>query len=197
MSKRSLHHFWTKLRPIRARYFLAGFLAFGAVFIYAYRNNNLTAIKLRDDVLMVDQQNGDIETALNKLRKFTYTHMNAELSGSNTNIYPPIQLKYRYDRLVQAEKDRVAKANAPIQEAAQAYCATQPPSTGPVTCNQAYVKAHGAKVQTIPDALYKFDFASPIWSPDLAGWSLLVSSLFLLLFVVRFSLERWLQQQLH
>jgi hypothetical protein len=49
---------------------------------------------------------------------------------------------------------------------------------------------HGQTPAPISAALYKFDFVSPNWSPDLAGWSLVLSALFLLAFIVSFTLER-------
>lgn len=197
MDKKRLHHLWTKLRPLNHWYFLALFLVFGLIFIFSYRQNNLTALGLRDEVLKVDKENGDVEAELRKLRAYTHGHMNAGLSGGVTNIYPPIQLKYRYERLVEAEKNRVATANAPVIKAAQDYCSKQPPRQTRTPCTEEYVDINGVKVQAIPDGLYKFDFASPIWSPDLAGWSLLASIIFMLLFIVRFSLERWFRYKLH
>jgi protein tyrosine phosphatase len=63
---------------------------------------------LRDKLLVVDQQDGDVELALRELREHIYSHMNSELGGSN--VQQPIQLKYRYERLVNAEKVRVTQA---------------------------------------------------------------------------------------
>ncbi len=199
MSKRKLHHLWTRIRPISYWYFLAGFIIFGLVFVFAYRQNNITALKMRDNVLEVDKQNGDIEAALKGLREFTYGHMNAELSGGANNIYPPIQLKYRYERLVEEQKKRTS---GDTYNEAQRYCEQQMPQGlsggNRISCIQAYVDSHPVQQQvSIPDGVYKFNFASPAWSPDLAGWSLLAALVFLLLFAVRFALEKWLKHQFH
>ncbi len=203
MNKRKLHHQWTRIRPFSSWYFLAAFLFFGLVFTFAYRQNNLTAIKLRDEVLKVDQQNGDVEAALRKLREFTYQHMNADLSGGQNAAYPPIQLKYRYERLMAAEQERVAATSGNLYNDAQKFCEQKFPEgllgASRLPCIQEYLDSHGSgdiKANPVPDALYKFDFASPAWSPDLAGWSLLVSILFLILFIIRFVLERWLRHTL-
>jgi hypothetical protein len=200
MDKKKIHHVWTQIRPISYWYFFAAFLISGIVFVFAYRKNNLTALKLRDNLLQVDKQNGDVEAALKELRQFTYAHMNAGLSGGANNIYPPIQLKYRYERLVQAEKDRVSAENAKIYNEAQNTCEKLYPQglsgRGRIPCIQQYVDSHGVKEQPIPDALYKFDFVSPVWSSDIAGWSLVVSLVFLLLFIVRFGLGKWLKHSL-
>src|SRR5256885_13361455 len=127
MSKKQLKNLWAKIRPLRPRYFLAVVLITGAVSVYALRQNNLTMIHLRSKVATADEQNGDVEAALRNLREFVYSHMNTNLSSGNNPIKPPIQLKYRYDRLVQAEKDKTAASNAQVYTAAQAYCEKQVP----------------------------------------------------------------------
>lgn len=191
---------WAKVRAISSWYFVIGLLIFGITTIVALRHNNLTALKLRDHVYQVDKGNGDVEAALRQLREYVYGHMNTNLSSGPNAIKPPIQLKYRYDRLVAAEKARVNAANAKVYTDAQNYCEQAVPQglsgRGRVPCIQDYVTTHGVKEQAIPDALYKFDFASPIWSPDLAGWSLLLAAIFSLLLVVRLSLEYWLHRYL-
>jgi hypothetical protein len=204
INKRHLHHVWRQLRHVHTSYFLVLTIVFATISVFALRNNNVTALKLRDHVLAVDQQNGDIETALRQLRGYIYGHMNTDLATS-TSVYPPIQLKYRYDRLEQAEADRVAAANTnTVYNDAQTYCErTQPQSfygAGRLGCIQSYIDTHpGGPVATanpIPDSLYKFDFASPTWSPDLAGWSLVLAALFGLLFIIRFVVERWMRWEL-
>src|SRR5664279_288777 len=121
MGKRHLHHLWTRLRAISLWYLLAMCLVSGCVCIYSLRQNNLTMIRLRNQVFAADQQNGNVEGALKNLREFVYAHMNTNLD-SGSGIRPPIQLKYRYERLVQAEKDRVSAANSKIYNDAQTIC---------------------------------------------------------------------------
>ena len=100
MSKRYLHHVWAKLRPYSYWYFLAGFIVFGLLFVFNYRQNNINMIKLRDKVFVADEQNGDIEKSLRDLRSYVYGHMNTRLVSGPNAIKPPIQLKYQYERLV-------------------------------------------------------------------------------------------------
>jgi hypothetical protein len=201
-SKRKLHHIMVILRPISFWYFAAIFLVSLSVGIYALRANNLKAIELRDKLLQVDKENGDVEAALRELREFTYGHMNARLA-SDTGIYPPIQLKYRYERLVQAEKERAAGGSENIYNDAQKYCEQKYPEglsgSNRLPCIKDYVDSRTAAVkdvQEIPDSLYKFDFVSPVWSPDLAGWSLVVAGVSFLLFIVRMLGDWWLRSQL-
>ena len=199
MNKRVLHHFWVRIRPVSYWYFLAAFLVFGITAIYSLRQNNLTAINLRNKVYSVDQNDGDVNGALNNLRSFVFSHMNTNLA-TNNGVYPPIQLKYTYERLQEQQVAQVNSSNAGLYTRAENYCQSQIP-TGfsgryRISCIDGYIQQNGAKIQPIPAALYEFDFQSPFWSPDLAGWSIVASCLFFFLFVVRFILELWLKNRL-
>lgn len=200
MNKRSIHHRLVRLRRVKYAYLLVALLVCGGTFVLAYRYNNLTALRLRDELLRVDKQDGDVESALNKLRHFTYGHMNANLSTGNTGIYPPIQLKYTYERLVEKEQERVDNVNSQFYTEAQLFCEQQVTSTvtiNRVPCIQEYLTSHGGvQARQIPDALYKFDFVSPRWSPDLAGWSLIAFGVISIVLVSRISLDMWLRHQL-
>lgn len=200
MNKRYLHHVWAKLRPVSYWYFLAAFLAFGIIFILSYRQNNIRMIELRDRVFAADEANGDIAGALNDLRQYVYGHMNARLVSGDTAIRPPIQLKHHYERLVNKENERLESQKAALTKEAEQVCRQKFPNTLNVTglapCIEGYVMEKATAKQEIPKELYQFDFVSPRWSPDLAGWSLVLAAIFGLLFIVRYSLERWLSHEL-
>ncbi len=196
MNKRKLHHTHKQLRFINAWYFAVAAIIFLIIGVNALRNNYRTMVDLRQKVTAADQKGSDVQKPLNELRAFIYTHMNTNLSSGNVAIKPPIQLKNHFERLVAAEKERVKQATPAIAAAAETTCQQQFPASGPnvarITCVQNYMSANAAKEQTIPSELYKFDFKSPSWSPDLAGISLLLSGVFFVLFVLRFATERWL-----
>lgn len=200
MHKRAIHHFWTKIRPVGYGYFLGAFIMCGSVTLLALRQNNLNALRLRDKVVQTDEQNGDVEAALRELRTYVHSHMNTSLASGPGSIKPPVQLKYRYERLQRAEKERVSKLNEKVYTDAQTECERRIPSgtiAGRVPCVQEYVSRNTVREQPIPDALYKFDFQPPLWSPDLAGFSLLLTFIFFALFIIRFILEQWLKASLH
>lgn len=148
---------------------------------FALRHNNQRMVELRQAVYQADEHNGDVESALRELRQYVYSHMNTDLSAGNNAVYPPIQLKYTYERLLAAEQEKARQENEQIYTEAQAHCERLHPesySGGPrVPCVRDYVAERGIKVKTIPDSLYKFDFVSPKWTPDFAGWSLVVTVL--------------------
>lgn len=199
MNKRRLHHFWTKFRGIRPYYFLALFLASGVVCIFALRANNEHMVKLRDAVFAADKAGTDVQTPLRALQSYVTSHMNTELATGPSSVYPPIQLKYTYDRLVQAEGNQIAATNSQLYSQAQAYCEAQNhvdfSGHNRVPCIEQYVESHSTiKFAQIPAALYEFSFVSPRWSPDLAGWSLLATILFGLAFLLALVTRRWFKR---
>lgn len=187
--KKQLYRFWTFLRPIKVWYLVIIFVCLLGLTVFALRQNNQRMIVLRDAVYQADEQNGDVEGALRDLRQHVYTHMNTSLSTGNTAVYPPIQLKYTYERLLAQQQESVKQANEQIYTEAQRHCEQLHPesySGGPrVPCIRDYVANKGVHVTPIPDSLYKFDFASPVWSPDLAGWSLVATVLCGLIAITR------------
>ncbi|HSX27205.1 MAG TPA: hypothetical protein VLG25_00295 [Patescibacteria group bacterium] len=200
MFNKNINNHWALFRVLSYSFLIVGLIVSGLIFVFAYRQNNITALSLRDKLLEVDKNNGNVELALTELREFTYWHMNANLSGGASNIYPPIQLKYTYERLVATEKQHVINAQKQVTDDANAHCAIAVPQNGPGTnripCITQYIQDHPVKEQPIRDDLYKFDFASPRWSPDRAGWSLVITLIFGLLLASRLILDEWLKHSL-
>ena len=185
MNKQKIFNRSTKIQRALLWIFLILTIFFSVISAYSLRQNNLRAIELRDKLLVADQVNGDVEAALRTLRQHIYSHMNTNLS-SGSNLQFPVQLKYRYERLVAAEKARVDAVNKQIYSQAQSYC-EQKYGGGSlkdqrVPCVQQYINDNGVRAQEISDDLYKFNFVSPVWSPDLAGISMVLAVLFLCLF---------------
>ncbi|HSD55557.1 MAG TPA: hypothetical protein VLA92_00210 [Candidatus Saccharimonadales bacterium] len=190
MDKLELQYIWRRIKPIKPWYLLVAFLLTAFVAVVALRNNNLGMVKLRDAVYKADETNGDVQGALKNLQSYVYSHMNTELSTSD-GVYPPIQLKYTYQRLQQAEADRINNQSDSTYADAQVHCEQQLP-TGfsgrtRVQCIEEYVSSHGSTdtAKKIPDAMYKFNFASPSWSPDVAGFAVAISVILLSLLVLR------------
>ncbi|MFO0920716.1 MAG: hypothetical protein U0451_03525 [Candidatus Saccharimonadales bacterium] len=199
MNKRKFHHYYSKLRDFDTKWLVLAFIISFTVCTYSLRQNNIKAIHLRDDVLLADKQNKDVESALRKLRGHVYSHMNTNLSSGTTSIQHPVQLKYTYERLTQAEKDRVSKINEKIYADAQSICEQKYPvglsGRNRIPCIEAYVAENGAKEQPIQDSLYKYNFVSPGWSADLAGISMVISVVLLILITVKLTLNYWLKSQ--
>lgn len=178
--------------------FLVLLIISALVSLSALRHNNQTMIDLRADVFAADQAGGDVNGTLNKLREYVYGHMNTDLSSGGNAIKPPIQLKYTYERLLEAQQQ--SAGNSQVYTDAQSYCQALIPASvsisgrGRISCVQDYVVNHGVHPTSIPTGLYEFDFVSPTWSPDFAGWSLVVTILLLLGFVWTFLFQKVLKQ---
>lgn len=203
MNKRKLHHKLVVLRRVPLWSFLVVGLVFLLIAVLALRQNNQNMIELREAVFAADEKNADVEGALKDLREYVYGHMNTNLAAGDNAIKPPIQLKHRYDRLVEAEQAKLQSSNGNLYTDAQNYCEANQPGgfsgSNRLDCIRQYLDSHGAADVApvyIPDDLYKFDFVSPAWSPDLAGWSLVLAAVLLSLFVVRLVVEQAIRLQL-
>lgn len=163
--------------------------------------SNSTEAKRRYDILMAaDKAGGDVEKELLSLRNYIYAHMNTTIGAPN-GIKPPIQLKGTYDRLAGAANKKVADANKQLYAEAQSYCEQRFPQgtlqSGRVPCVSDYVSARGVEVQPVSEALYKFDFVSPLWSPDLAGWALIATAVAGFWFIVLLLWHRRIRHHIH
>lgn len=197
MTKLKLHHYWTKIKLVRPWYVLWRLISC-IVSVNALRQNNLTMINLRNDVYQADQHNTDVEQALKNLQAYVVANMNTSLTNGNSSVYPPIQLSYTYERLVEASQSQSQNENTQIYTNAQTYCQQVDPvdfsGHNRVPCIEQYVESHGISVPNISPSLYEFDFVSPTWSPDLAGWSLVASTMLLLLFISLVIAGKWLSK---
>lgn len=189
-----------KTKSIKTVYFLALAIISAVICVFALRANNQHMVKLRDAVYSADKNNTDIQKPLQDLQAYVTTHMNTNLSVGKTSVYPPIQLKYTYERLTESQQEAYAQANQQLYSQAQAYCEQQNSTDfsgrNRVGCIEQYVSSHGGqKPATVSDALYKFAFTTPKWSPDLAGWSMVAAilsgALFVLVFIYRRFAKDW------
>ncbi len=185
---------------------MAAAIVSGTICVFALKANNLQMGQLRNAVFAADEagNNSVTENALRNLRTYVYAHMNTNLSSGPNAVHPPIQLVYTYERL-SAATPPVADTNIEIYTQAQKYCEQAIPNGTSggyrLTCIQAYVKQHGLTTVTpVPKELYQFDFVSAKWSPDLAGWSMVVTVLLALCasvtWVYRYCLRRFSHREL-
>jgi hypothetical protein len=197
MNKRHLHHVWRFYRQIKPWYFVALIVIFGATSLVSLRHNNEHMIQLRDAVYTSDKNSGDVEASLRTLRQYVYAHMNTSLTSGPNAVHPPIQLKYTYERLQQAQASVLGQGNSDLYQEAQDYCDTQTTiGSEVISCIQEYANTHGGSLGNVPDSLYKFDFTSAKWSPDLAGWSMVLTTLSLLGFVISAAYHWWAKKYL-
>lgn len=156
---------------------------------FSLRANNQHMLELRQAVYTADERGSGVQESLVALQSYVVAHMNTKLDSGSSAVYPPVQLKYTYDRLIKARSDKISTTNSQTYSAAQTYCESQNSDfsgRNRVPCIEQYVQSRGVQLPAISDALYKFSFVSPTWSPDLAGWSLVATSLLAITTVVLF-----------
>lgn len=164
---------------------LVGFIA--ATFL---RLNNIGMLERRQAVLDADQQ-GDklvIQNRLYDLQRYVSSHMNANLDGG-------IYLEHQYGRDRQAAIDAAANSGnssgniyKQITDACRAQYSAWSPYFQCVTdrLNASAPATDPMQSVVLPKLeLYKYDFASPLWSPDFAGFSVLLFGLILLVIIAR------------
>jgi hypothetical protein len=191
MDKHKLYGLWHRFKNSSIILIIVMFVVFAAASVYELRANNLQMVKLRQAVYATDEQNGDVEAALKNLREYVYGHMNTNLRSNSSSSEPPIQLAGRFNRALSAEQARVAAlggANQVYVDAQRECEVSSLPLTARAQCMQNYITANGNGVPQLnlpPKEAYTFDFLSPFWSPDLAGWSIVLASIIGLLLLAR------------
>lgn len=180
--KGKLHHFWKKLTAIKPIYILGLTIFFGLISAWALRQNNLKMIELREKVLIADETNGDIEGTLNELNSYVINHM-------NTSLGQPLELVSLYNREYQKRVQQNGNVDNSVYEAAERKCTD--PST-PVTVQAECIQNEVSKSLqgsddievNLPTELFSYNFVSPLWSADFAGFMVLLTTISLLLFIV-------------
>jgi hypothetical protein len=196
VDKGKLHHRWRQLQRVKLWVLIVLLAAFALLSAVLLRHNNLQMVERRKAVITADEQNGDVDTALKKLRAYMARHM-------NTRMGEPIQLKYSYERAVKKQVEGAAKSGNTTDANAYQRAQTECKTGNTVTYAQCVIDrtsqvAPGSNpvTQIKPPAveLFSYQFYSPMWSPDLAGFATLGLFITLLMFTLRVIGERvaWL-----
>lgn len=155
------------------------------------RLNNIGMVERRNAVLSADKGKdvAEIKLKLLELQRYVTSHM-------NSNMGKGIYLETSYQTAVSdAYVSAVDKKSSNIYETVQGVCAPRYS-----TWSLSYVRcvtdelAKYPEGQTLtskikqpnPDSFLHV-FVSPLWSPDLAGWSVLLSVVILIMITVKFT----------
>jgi hypothetical protein len=181
--KHHLHHWFRIIRRLKVWQLLIILALFVVASAFLLRQNNLEMVRLRSLVEQADQQNGDVQKALLNLQHYMSGHMNTSLGDG-------VALQYSYQRAYEAAVQAAANSSNP-----QAALYTQVelecrPVFERTQSFPAYTQcAHDRLAQLSPgqDALtalkappaelYKVNYTSPLWSPDVAGFGVLLAVL--------------------
>lgn len=165
---------------------IVGFVA--ATFL---RLNNIGMVQRREAVISADKEGND-EVVINRLydlQRYVAKHMNTDLGRG-------VYLENAYNRDLQEWQESQygdANPNGNIYKKAQEVCAPQFS-----TYSYAYLQCTTNELAKYPAAAdpadgsgkprqetYIHAFSSPVWSPDFAGWAVLVCGVIVLLIIIR------------
>jgi hypothetical protein len=157
---------------------LSSFLA--ATFL---RLNNIGMIERRNAVISADEVgNKEItKDRLYDLQRYVSSHM-------NTNLGKGVYLESSYKRDTQAAYEAV-ESDSNVYRLVQEYCMPRFSNW-----SQAYVQCVANRLSEYPEtelpklpntSAYLHSFVSPLWSPDFAGWSLLICAILLVAIIFR------------
>jgi hypothetical protein len=183
MSKPNSKKVWSRL-GIGANFILA--VSGVGVSILALRDNNLKMIDLYKKVEAADVSGVGTYDHLKDLQVFVANHMNATPPKLGSN--PGIQLVKTYERAKQVESSRVTAERARVYNEAIDFCEVALPKSLLSQRAQCIIDRNGSQIVTehqIVSDLYRYDFISPTWSPDLAGWSVLISAALIVILLLQ------------
>ncbi|HTK39319.1 MAG TPA: hypothetical protein VL362_00470 [Patescibacteria group bacterium] len=204
--KRSVKRNIKKIQHVKSWQIFVVFLLSLFVSATFLRLNNVGMIERRDGVYHADKVGDEylIAERLYDLQRYSSEHMNA----SSGDVY--LDKAYTRDvekrtKAAQAANAASSKKSAEILRQAYETCKNRFPGyslsyTLCVGAEQDKIPANSigvTKVDFPPAALYKHSFISPLWSPDYAGWSVLVSLLLGVAVIVRMLIGAYLRWQLH
>ena len=195
-SGRTLRHRLKAISRLRTWQLLVLLLMMTLVSATLLRLNNLGMVERRAAVISADEK-GDraaIKTAIVDLQAYISQHMNTSLTGG---LYLAKTYERDRDAALSAAESTTNPASA-IYQQASIECRARFHG-GVASFRNDYVQCVVEKVgslspQADPTAglklpkadAYRISFASPVWTPDIAGLSVLVCALLILTIIVRF-----------
>ena len=154
------------------------------------RLNNIGMDQRRKAVLAADES-GDTTAITNRLydlQRYSAEHMNANTGtfylekqykrDVEKRVTAASQAMTQYGN-VNAEVDRICRSRFTSYSQAWVQCFVDELNKYPASPDPA------TKVDMPNAALYRYSFLSPRWSPDFAGWSVVLAAVIMLLIVVR------------
>lgn len=198
-SKRTLHHRLKSLQRLKVWQLLIIAVMLSFLTATALRLNNLGMVERRDDVYAADERGdpAEIKAALEDLQRYVNSHMNTDLGKG-------VYLQKSYERArdaALASATDTSNPQAAVYQQAGVDCqsrfqgGTESFRNDYVQCVVERVAAMNQSASplgslNLPKAdLYRYDFVSPLWSPDLAGLLSLATALVLLAIIIRIGLS--------
>ena len=193
MKKFPLKHYWQRIARVETWQLLVIVLLLSIISATFLRLNNLGMVERRSAVIKADE-GGDataIRNSLAELQHYISSHMNTRMNGG---IY--LSKSYERDRAVALEAaNNASNPQSAVYQQASIECRAKWQG-GVASFRNDYVQCVIDRVSSLSSASspvvklpkvdnYRHDFLSPVWSPDLAGFSVLLTGVVMAIIVVR------------
>lgn len=189
--KARFRHGVERLQQVKTWQLIILLIIFGFIAATFLRLNNIGMIERRDAVLTADQE-GDLETITSRLydlQRYVSGHMNTDLgrgvyleASFNRDLAAWQETQYGdynpngnvYKKAVEACGGRFSSWSTAYVLCVSSELDKYPPADGSAS------EANRPREET-----YIYSYVSPFWSPDFAGWSVLICLVLIILIVVR------------
>ncbi|MBQ3305935.1 hypothetical protein IJH02_00660 [Candidatus Saccharibacteria bacterium] len=179
------------------------------------RFDHIKMVELKEAVVKADEGGNDAEISrtLEELKKFTRTHTVINVVERNGESYVtfgtgPLYLEKQYLRKT-GEILEQAAANPPsddnpngnVYAAAMSVCQPQAQANGWAWNDPNYINCYMTEINKFPTSekiedeyvvalpdttLYRFDFASPMWTPTLSGLFTIICLVLIVIIIIKF-----------
>ena len=193
MNKIPLKHYWQQIARVRTWQLVVIALLLTIISATFLRLNNLGMVERRSAVIKADES-GDkvaIKNALVDLQHFMSAHMNTQMNGG---IY--LSKSYERDRAIVLESaNNASNPQSAVYQQASIECRAKWQG-GVESFRNDYVQCVIDRVSALSSAStpvvklpkvdnYRYDFSSPLWSFDAAGFFVFLTGVTLVAIVVR------------
>lgn len=188
--RQELKHGVRRLQSIKTWQLVVLLVLFGFIAATFLRLNNIGMVQRRDAVYKADEA-GDtlvVQQRLYDLQRYVTAHMNADAGA--------VYLEHQYARdfeKSQTSSGGTTNPNGNIYRKAQDVCAPKFTSYSQayLQCTVDYLSQYApatdqsSTVKSLSSDVYRKSFLSPLWTPDFAGFSVLICLLILVMIFVR------------
>lgn len=188
--KRKMQHSMRQLQRVKTWQLVVLFILMSFVSATFLRLNNIGMVERRSAVMSADNEGYDKTTQdrLYDLQNYVSAHMNTDLGKG---IFLEKTYNRDYSKLL-TEASNYNNPNGNIYKKVQEVCMPQFSrwSLAYVQCTANELSKYPAGENlassvSLSTDLYIHNFVSPFWSPDFAGWSVLISVVILIMIIIR------------
>lgn len=189
-NKRQLKHTINRLQHVKTWQLLVLLILFGFLAATFLRLNNIGMVQRRDAVYAADKA-GDKEAIKDRLwdlQRYVSAHMNTDMGS----VYLENQYQIDSQKAIDSSSGS-SNPNGNIYKKAQDNCAPKFDryTQGYLQCTVNYLAQfppvdNSVGLIKLPRAdAYRYNFISPLWSPDFAGFSVLICIVLILFLFIR------------